>query len=59
VLSVPQGGVKEAGGRQYITVLLPDGTREERTVTLGSISSFGEVEILSGAVAGDTILLTP
>jgi HlyD family secretion protein len=59
VLSVPQGAVKEAGGRQYVTVLLPDGTREERTVTLGSISSFGEVEILSGAVAGDTILLTP
>ncbi len=58
VLSVPQGAVEERDGARYVRVLIGSAV-EERTVTIGSISSRGEAEILSGLSAGDIVVLSP
>jgi len=57
VIAVPQGAVQEADGRRSVTLLLANGEREKRTVTLGAVSSLGEVEILSGVFAGEVLVL--
>ena len=57
VITVPQGIVRNDDGKQYVTVV--DGeVASERVVTTGSVSSLGEVEILSGLNAGELILLS-
>lgn len=57
VLAVPQGIVKTRDGKKFVTVLVGK-ERTERQVMLGSVSSLGEVEILSGLQAGDVVVLT-
>ena len=57
VLSVPQGLVVRKDGNAYMRVLV-DKEIQEREVTLGGVSSVGEVEILSGLNEGDTIVTT-
>ena len=57
VLSVPQGLVVRKDGNAYMRVLI-DKEIQEREVTLGGVSSVGEVEIRSGLNEGDTIVTT-
>lgn len=57
VLSVPQGLVIRRGGKAFVRVVV-DKDIQEREVTLGEVSSVGEVEILSGLSDGDTIVTT-
>jgi len=57
VLSLPQALVIYRDGKAFVQVLVGDAT-EEREVTVGEVSSLGEIEILSGLSAGDTVVLT-
>ena len=57
VLSVPQGLVQYRGAKSYVRVLV-GGAVQEREVTLGGVSSLGEVEVLSGLAAGDIVVAT-
>ena len=57
VLSVPQGLVTHRGGKAFVRVVT-DGVVSEREVTLGGVSSLGEVEILSGLAEGEVVLAT-
>lgn len=54
-LSVPQGIVRYRDGKPYLLVVAGEQTTE-RAVTLGSVSSLGEIEILSGVSAGETVV---
>ena len=56
-LSVPQGLIVYRDGKAFVRVLV-DKSTVEREVTLGGVSSLGEVEILSGLNQGDTIITT-
>ncbi len=56
-LAVPQGLVVYRDGKMFVRVLV-DKSTVEREVTLGGVSSLGEVEILSGLKEGDTIITT-
>ena len=57
VLSVPQGLVIRRDGSMFVRVVV-DKEIQERAVTLGAVSSVGEVEILSGLRAGDIVVTT-
>lgn len=56
VISVPQGVVTHRNGITYVPVKKGD-LLEEREVITGMVSSIGYVEILSGLVAGDVVVL--
>lgn len=56
VLAVPQGIVERKDGQSFIPVL-EGGKRTLRQVTTGLVSSLGEIEILSGLSAGETVIL--
>lgn len=57
VLSVPQGIIIDRDKKKYVQVL--DGqTIVEREVTVGTVSSLGQAEILTGLRDGDTIVLS-
>lgn len=53
-LALPQGLIVHRDGKTFVRVLV-DGGVVEREVTLGGVSSLGEVEILSGLSAGETV----
>ena len=55
VLAVPQGLVVYRDGKAFVKIVV-DGALEEREVTLGGVSSLGEVEVLSGLRAGDVVV---
>jgi RND family efflux transporter MFP subunit len=57
VLSVPQGVVIDRDGRKFVLVKQGDES-VEREVTIGGVSSVGQVEITSGLSAGDVVVLT-
>lgn len=54
-LSVPQGLIIYRDDKAFVRVLQGEATAE-REVTLGGVSSLGEVEILSGLSAGEIII---
>lgn len=56
VLSVPQGAIHIHDDGKYAHVVAGDDV-VERKVTTGSVSSLGEVEIVSGVAEGDVIAL--
>lgn len=57
VIAVPQGIVFEKNGRKYVSV--KEGEMiAEREVTTGSVSSLGNIEILSGLREGDQVVLS-
>ena len=56
VLSVPQGAVSEKDGKRFVRVLA-DTTEEDREVIVGSVSSLGLFEIISGLSAGEQVVL--
>lgn len=56
-LVVPVGAVQTRGLSSYVTVVLADGSTEERTVQTG-ISDWQNTEILSGLEEGETVIVT-
>jgi HlyD family secretion protein len=56
VVSVPQGVVTQKNGKKYVKILEDDSVIE-REVTTGSVSSLGNVEILTGLGEGDVVIL--
>lgn len=58
VISVPQGIVSDRADKKYVPVRV-DETIEDREVTVGAVSAFGDIEILSGLRDGDTVVLAP
>lgn len=58
VISVPQRIVTEVNGKKFVPVRdAATGKTVQRQVTVGQISSSGEIEILSGLNTGDTVVL--
>lgn len=57
VLSIPQGLVRTRGGDRIVNVLT-NGQSVERIVTTGAISSFGNIEIVTGLQEGDILPIT-
>lgn len=56
VVSIPQGLVVEKNGKKYVQIL--DAERVvEREVTTGSVSSLGNIEILTGLGGGDVVII--
>lgn len=59
VVSIPQGLVMEKNGKKYVKVLDVDGKSiVEREVTTGSISSLGNIEVLTGLGVGDMVVVS-
>lgn len=56
IISVPLGAVTEKNGASFVRVI-ENGAAVERRVTTGGTSYLGTVEILSGLVDGDTIVV--
>jgi len=56
VITVPQGIVFERDGKKYVLTKENEVTAE-REVTTGEVSSFGTIEILSGLLDGDIVVL--
>jgi HlyD family secretion protein len=54
-LSLPQGYIIYRNNKAFVR-MLDAGVESEREVSLGGVSSLGEVEILSGVSAGDQIV---
>lgn len=58
VIVVPLGAVTTRDGQKFVSVKKPnENSIEERPVTVGNISSYGEIEIVSGLEDGETIAL--
>ncbi len=56
IISVPQGIVKGKGAKKTLMVM-KNGKQEERTVTTGSVSALGNIEITSGLSEGEVVVL--
>lgn len=56
VIAIPQGIIITRGEKKFVKVL-QDGEVGEREVTIGSVSSLGNVEILSGLSEGEVVIL--
>ncbi len=56
VLSIPQGLVVERDGKKFVSLKSGDATTEAE-VSTGSISSLGNIEILSGLTEGDVVVV--
>jgi len=54
VLLVPNAAISKAGNKAFVTVLLEDGTEEQRSITTG-VSNWQYTEILGGLEEGDVI----
>ncbi|NQV92887.1 efflux RND transporter periplasmic adaptor subunit [Candidatus Kaiserbacteria bacterium] len=57
VIAIPQGVVFNKDGKSFVYVR-EGGIPTQRFITTGSISSVGDIEILSGLKDGDVVLLT-
>ena len=57
VIAVPQGIVVSRDGKKYVPILKSKAT-VEKEVTVGDVSSRGDIEILSGLTDGDTVILS-
>ncbi len=58
-LMIPAAYVTSRYGMDYVTILAKDGSAAQVPVQIASSSEPGKVEILSGAVAGDTLIGPP
>jgi multidrug resistance efflux pump len=56
VLLVPSDSVLRKNGKQIVTVMKPDGSKEEKAVQVG-ISDGVKVEILNGLEEGETVIV--
>jgi hypothetical protein len=57
VIVVPEGIVALKDGIHFVEVKEADNTTTEREVKTGSVSSLGQIEIVSGLSEGDEVLL--
>lgn len=57
IISVPQGIVRREGGKAFVEVLV-NGERALREVVTGSVSSLGNIEIVSGLTPGEMVVLS-
>jgi multidrug efflux pump subunit AcrA (membrane-fusion protein) len=57
VLLVPSAAITMKGGKNYVKVVLPDGTIEERTIETG-VSDWQNTEIISGLSEGEEVEVT-
>jgi len=55
---IPIGSVFKKNDKQYVQVKV-NGVNEDREVTLGSSTIIGEVNVVSGVMEGDVIVLSP
>ncbi|MDU2064077.1 MAG: efflux RND transporter periplasmic adaptor subunit [Sporomusaceae bacterium] len=56
-LLIPLSALKTSANGQYVTILRPDGKRENVSVTVGLMDS-DKVEVLSGVAAGDQLVVS-
>jgi RND family efflux transporter MFP subunit len=56
-LLLPPAAVERVGQLEFVTVLRADGGAERRLVTTGRADGAGELEVLSGLVEGERVLL--
>ena len=54
VLLVPNAAISKAGNRAFVTLILEDGSEEQRSITTG-VSSWQYTEVVSGLEEGDII----
>jgi len=54
VLLVPSAAITMRGGQNHVTIVLPDGTTEERVIETG-VSDWQNTEVLSGLSEGDQV----
>jgi multidrug efflux pump subunit AcrA (membrane-fusion protein) len=57
VLLVPSAAITMKGGQNYVKVVLPDGTTEERVIETG-VSDWQNTEVISGLSEGDEVEVT-
>lgn len=57
-LIIPFRAVREVGGKRVVRVLTGDNTVEERAVTIGERGDLGAVEVASGLMEGETIVVS-
>ena len=57
VLLVPSAAITMRGGTNYVKVVLPDGTTEERAIETG-VSDWQNTEVLSGLNEGEQVEVT-
>jgi len=58
VFAIPQGIVRREGGKTFVEVLEGKETIL-RGIVIGSVSSLGDVEVVSGLSEGDIVLVSP
>lgn len=58
VIVLPQGVILEKNGNKFVQIKNNEEIIE-RQITIGNISSLGQVEIISGVIDGDVIILNP
>jgi len=58
IISIPQGLVLERDGKKFVVVKAGEGV-EEREITVGAVSSLGNIEIVNGLSEGDQVVLSP
>lgn len=56
VISVPQGIVITKGNERFVKVMEKD-VVQERKIQVGSVSSLGQIEVISGLIDGDVVVL--
>ncbi|MCE9548869.1 hypothetical protein K8Q98_00490, partial [Candidatus Nomurabacteria bacterium] len=56
VLAVPSYLVKKDSGKNFVEVVLPDGSTEEKEVVLGLQGTDSMVEVISGLELGEKVL---
>jgi macrolide-specific efflux system membrane fusion protein len=57
VLLVPSAAITMKGGKNYVKVVLPDGTTEDRAIETG-VSDWQNTEVISGLNEGDEVEVT-
>ena len=57
VLLVPSAAITMKGGQNYVKVILPDGTTEERVIETG-VSDWQNTEVISGLSEGEQVEVT-
>ena len=57
VLLVPNSAITSRGGKNYVKVVSPDGTLEERAIQTG-ISDWQYIEVISGLREGEKVVVT-
>jgi RND family efflux transporter MFP subunit len=56
-LCLAMDAIRQVGQLEFVDVLLPDGTLEQRFIKTGRVGMPGRVEVLSGLEAGEKVVL--